>query len=76
MCNDDPNHFCLPDALAEALDFAAASLNQSRDDVVRQAVAEYLEDFADVSTAQERLHDAADPVLDWAAVRPEFTGTE
>ena len=68
--------FYVSDELAEALDFAARSLNQSRDDIVRQAVAEYLQDFGDVSIAEERLRDSADPVLDWAAVRLDLTGTD
>ena len=68
--------FCVPDALEEDLDFAASSLNQSRDVVVRQAVAEYLKDFGDVSTAEEGLRDAADPVLHWVAVRRGLTGAD
>ena len=68
--------FNVPDELAQALDFAATSLNQSRAEVVRQAVAGYLEDFGDVSVAEERLRDAADPVLDWATVRRELTSED
>ena len=68
--------FCVPGEFAEDLDFAATSLNQSRNEVVRQAVAEYLQDFGDVSIAEEQLRDSADPVLDWAAVRLDLTGAD
>ena len=59
----------LPDELAAALDGAAVALNLTRDEVIRQAVEQYPEDFDDLSVAVERLRDPADPVLstDFAA---------
>ena len=59
----------VPDELAQDLDAAATALNLSRAEVVRQAVADYLEDYYDASVATARLHNAADPVLDWDEVR-------
>ena len=64
----------VPDELAAALDAAAEELQHSRAEVVRQAVEQYLEDFDDLRVAEERLGDAADPVLDWSEVRRELTG--
>ena len=66
----------LPDEQTAALDAAAAALKRSRAEVVRQAVAQYLEDFDDLSVAVERLRDPADPVLDWDEVRRELLGSD
>lgn len=62
----------LPDEQTVALDEAAAALKRSRAEVVRQAIAQYLEDFDALSVAIERLQDPSDPVLDWDEVRREL----
>lgn len=62
----------IPDLLVEELDTAAKESNQSREDIVRQAIERYLEDFDDVRVARERLGDPTDPVLDWNRVRHEL----
>ena len=62
----------VPDEVAEALDLAAATLNRSRAEVIRQALESYLEDFDDLTVALERLRDPSDPVLDWDEVRREL----
>ena len=51
----------VPDALAVSLDAAAAQLNRSRAEVIRQALEKYVEDFDDLSVAVERLRDPSDP---------------
>ena len=66
----------VPDELAAALDAAAAALNSSRAEVVRQALEQYLEDFDDLTEAAARLQDASDPVLDWGAVKLELRGSD
>ena len=66
----------VPDQLVEAVDVAAARLNRSRADVIRQALERYLEDFDDLSVALERLQDPSDPVLDWDEVRRELLGSD
>ena len=66
----------LPAALVEALDTAAATLNRSRAELVRQAVERYLEDFDDLAVALERLQDPNDPVLDWDQVKGELLGKD
>ena len=50
----------------------AAALQSSRAAVVRQALERYLEDFDDPAVASERMRDAADPALEWDAVRREL----
>ena len=62
----------LPDGLVKVLDEAATDLKLSRADIVRQALERYLEELDDLSVALERLHDPADPVLDWDQVRHEL----
>ncbi len=66
----------VPDEVAEALDNAAAALNRSRAEVIRQALESYLEDFDDLTVALERLRDPTDPVLDWDEVRRELLDTD
>ena len=64
------------DEVAKALDAAAATLNRSRAEVIRQALESYLEDFDDLTVALERLRDPTDPVLDWDEVRRELLGSD
>ena len=64
------------DEVAEALDAAAATLNRSRAQVIRQALESYLEDFDDLTVALERLRDPSDPVLDWDEVRRELLDSD
>lgn len=66
----------LPDAVVASLDAAAARLNRSRAEVVRQAIERYLEDFDDLSVALDRLRDPSDPVLDWDQVKRELLDTD
>ena len=66
----------VPEALIEALDAAAAQLNRSRAQIVRQALERYLEDYDDLAVALERLRDPTDPVLDWDEVRRELLDSD
>ena len=66
----------IPDEVIAALDAAAAALNRSRAEVIRQALESYLEDFDDLTVALERLRDPSDPVLDWDEVRRELLDTD
>ena len=66
----------VPDEVAEALDTAAAALNRSRAEVIRQALESYLEDIDDLTVALERLRDPSDPVLDWDEVRRDLLDTD
>lgn len=53
----------LPDAVARRLELIAKETERSRSFVVTKAVETYLEDFADLQVALDRLHDSADPVV-------------
>ena len=55
----------VPDELGHAVDAAAAQLHQSRDEIVRQALEQYLLDLEDIVSIEERLSDVTDPTLDW-----------
>ena len=63
----------LPDDLVKSIDAAARSLNRSRAEVIRQAIEYYLDDLEDLRLALERLHDPADPVLDWSEVKRDLS---
>ncbi len=53
----------LPDSLAEKLGRAAKETDRSRSYVVQKAVETYLDDFADLQVALDRLRDTSDPVV-------------
>ena len=62
----------IPDDLIKALDAAASELKRTRAEMVRKAIEHYLDDYEDLVQAIERLHDPADPVLDWEEVKREL----
>ena len=62
----------LPDELVAQIDQAAARLQRSRAQLVRQAIEYYLEDLEDLKLGLERLQDPADPILDWSEVKREL----
>jgi RHH-type transcriptional regulator, rel operon repressor / antitoxin RelB len=66
----------VPAELIASLDMAAAKLNRSRADVVRQAIAYYVAHFEDLSKALHALNDPADPVLDWKEVKRALLGQD
>ena len=67
----------VPDEVAEALDAAAAALNRSRAEVIRQALESYLEDFDDLTVGTGKAAGTpSDPVLDWDEVRRELLDTD
>ena len=53
----------LPDAVAKRLGRVAQETERSRSFVVTKAVETYLDNFADLQVALDRLHDSADPVV-------------
>ena len=62
----------IPDELVQALDAASAATNQSRSDLIQQAVETYLEDLHDGILAIERLQDESDSLLDWEDVKRDL----
>jgi RHH-type rel operon transcriptional repressor/antitoxin RelB len=59
----------LPDSLSAELDAAAQQLNRFRADIIRQAIAYYLDDIDHLRCGVAALKIPPDPVLDWAEVR-------
>lgn len=53
----------LPENVVKALGRVALETERSRSFVVQKAVENYLEDFADLQVAIDRLRDKADPVI-------------
>jgi RHH-type rel operon transcriptional repressor/antitoxin RelB len=53
----------LPDAIAKKLGRVANETERSRSFVVQKAVETYLDDFADLQVALDRLRDKADPTV-------------
>jgi RHH-type rel operon transcriptional repressor/antitoxin RelB len=53
----------LPDIVARKLGRVAKETERSRSFVVTKAVETYLDDFADLQVALDRLHDTSDPVV-------------
>ena len=53
----------LPDIVARELGRVAKETERSRSFVVSKAVKAYLDDFADLQVALDRLHDTADPAV-------------
>ena len=66
----------IPDEVVEALDAALAAANQSRNDLIRQAVESYLEDLQDAALPMDRLNDENDSFLDWEEVKRDLLGQD
>ena len=66
----------MPDELVKALDEASQATNQSRNDLIRQAVESYLEDLQDAALALERLNDENDRFLNWEEIKNDLLGQD
>ena len=53
----------LPDGIVKKLGRVAKETERSRSFVVQKAVETYLDDFADLQVALDRLRDKSDPVI-------------
>lgn len=53
----------LPKALADHLDIITKETERSRSYIIQKALESYLEDYADLQVALDRLHDKTDPVV-------------
>ena len=53
----------LPDGVANQLGRVAKETERSRSFVVQKAIETYLDDFADLQVALDRLRDTSDPVI-------------
>jgi len=59
----------LPDIIANKLANIATETERSRSFVVQKAVETYLDDFADLQVALDRLRDNSDPVISSSDMR-------
>jgi len=59
----------LPDSVAKKLGSVAKETERSRSFVVQKAIETYLEDFADLQVALDRLRDNSDPVISSKEIR-------
>jgi RHH-type transcriptional regulator, rel operon repressor / antitoxin RelB len=53
----------LPKALADQLKTIARETERPRSYIVQKALESYMEDYADLQIALDRLHDKTDPVI-------------
>ena len=59
----------LPKELAEQLDAIAKETERPRSYIIQKALESYIEDFADLQVALDRLHDRTDPVVSGKELR-------
>ncbi len=59
----------LPKALADHLDSIAKETERSRSYLIQKALESYIEDYADLQVALDRLHDKTDPVISGKELR-------
>lgn len=53
----------LPDELAKQLDGIAKETERPRSYIIQKALESYIEDYADLQIALDRLHDKTDPII-------------
>jgi RHH-type rel operon transcriptional repressor/antitoxin RelB len=59
----------LPKNLADQLDNIAEETERPRSYIIQKALESYMEDYADLQVALDRLHDKADPVISGKQLR-------
>lgn len=59
----------LPKELADQLDSIAKETERPRSFIIQKALEAYIEDFADLQVALDRLHDKGDPVVSGKELR-------
>jgi RHH-type rel operon transcriptional repressor/antitoxin RelB len=59
----------LPKQLADRLDGIARETERSRSYIIQKALESYIEDYADLQIALDRLHDRTDPVISGKELR-------
>lgn len=53
----------LPESLADQLDSIAKETDRPRSYIIQKALESYIEDYADLQVALDRLHDKADQAI-------------
>lgn len=59
----------IPKDLADQLDSIAKETERSRSYIIQKAVESYIEDYADLQVALDRLHDKTDAVISGKELR-------
>ena len=59
----------LPKTLADRLDSIAKETERSRSFIIQKALESYMEDYADLQVALDRLHDKTDPIISGKELR-------
>lgn len=59
----------LPKHLADQLDGIAKETERPRSFIIQKALETYIEDFADLQIALDRLHDKSDPIISGKELR-------
>ena len=59
----------LPKALADQIDSIAKETERPRSYIIQKALESYIEDYADLQVALDRLHDKTDPVVSGKELR-------
>jgi RHH-type rel operon transcriptional repressor/antitoxin RelB len=59
----------LPKELAEQLDSIAKETERPRSYIIQKALESYIDDYADLQIALDRLHDKTDPIVSGKELR-------
>ena len=59
----------LPKTLANQLDSIAKETERPRSYIIQKALESYIEDYADLQVALDRLHDKTDPIISGKEMR-------
>ena len=59
----------LPKELSDQLDSIARETERSRSYIIQKALESYIDDYADLQVALDRLHDKTDPVISGRELR-------
>ncbi len=59
----------LPKLLADQIDNIAKETERPRSFIIQKALESYIEDYADLQVALDRLHDKTDPVISGKELR-------
>jgi RHH-type rel operon transcriptional repressor/antitoxin RelB len=59
----------LPKTLADQIDSIAKETERPRSYIIQKALESYIEDYADLQVALDRLHDKTDPVISGKELR-------
>lgn len=62
----------LPKDLADQLDGIARETERPRSFIIQKALESYIEDFADLQIALDRLHDKSDAIISGKELRESF----